>query len=148
MDSFIDEESLPLKPNCNYSTNEGKSVWREAYDCMKNQKPLPPYELNEGLNLAAMDHALDMKNNTFFGHTSSNGMSFSQRIQRRCGVVYGACAENLGSDFDLAGRNHALQTIMGLIIDDGVANRGHRVNLLSTQYKYCGIYSIKADERY
>ena len=24
---FIDEKSLPLVPGCNYSTNEGKSVW-------------------------------------------------------------------------------------------------------------------------
>lgn len=30
---------------------------------MKNLKPLYPYELNEGLNLAAMDHAMDMKTN-------------------------------------------------------------------------------------
>lgn len=57
-------------------------------------------------------------------------------------------AENLGTDFDEKGRNHALQTIMGLIIDDGVSNRGHRKNLLSDKYKYCGIYSIKTDERY
>ena len=44
---------------------------------MKNLKPLHPYKLNEGLNLAAMDHAIDMKNNGFFDHQSSNGMSMS-----------------------------------------------------------------------
>lgn len=52
---------------------------------MKSFKPTNPLQLNEGLNLAAMDHAMDMKTNNFFDHLSSNGMSFSQRIERRCG---------------------------------------------------------------
>lgn len=68
---------------------------------MRNLKPLPPLQLNEGLNLAAMDHAIDMKVNDFFDHDSSNGMSFSERIERRCGQSYGSMAENLGSDFDV-----------------------------------------------
>jgi uncharacterized protein YkwD len=51
---------------------------------------LKPFELNEGLNLAAMDHGLDMKAKNFFGHDSSNGKSFSDRIKRRCGQSYGA----------------------------------------------------------
>lgn len=54
----------------------------------------------------------------------------------------GGCAENLGMEFDNNGRNHALQTIMGLIIDDGVPSRGHRKSILSDKYKYCGIYSV------
>lgn len=39
------------------------------------------------------------------------------------------------------GRNHALQTVMGLIIDDGVMSRGHRKNIFSTDFKYIGIAS-------
>lgn len=50
-----------------------------------SQKPLHPLELNDGLNFAAMDHAMDMKKKNFFDHRSSNGMSFSERIERRCG---------------------------------------------------------------
>jgi uncharacterized protein YkwD len=57
-----------------------------------SQKPLHPLELNDGLNLSAMDHAMDMKKKNFFDHRSSNGMSFSERITRRCGESYGACA--------------------------------------------------------
>jgi uncharacterized protein YkwD len=75
MDTFINKDTLPLKKNCHYSTNEGKSAWQEAYEFLNSQKPLPAYQLNEGLNLSAMDHAMDMKVNNFFDHKSSNGMS-------------------------------------------------------------------------
>lgn len=53
LDQFISPTSLPLYPGCNYSTNEGKSAWNEAYQFLLKQKPLPAYEINEGLNLAA-----------------------------------------------------------------------------------------------
>lgn len=131
LDSFVDEKSLPLKPNCTYSTFEGKPCWKEAYEYMKNFKPVFPLQLNEGLNLAAMDHAIDLKINNIFDHRSSNGMSFGERIERRCGPTNGYMAENLGTQFDINGRDHALQTILGLIIDDGVSSRGHRGNILS-----------------
>ena len=85
MDTFINDTTLPLIKGCNYSTNEGKTAWKEAYNFLVNQKPLPPLELNEGLNLAAMDHCMDMKTKNFFDHQSSNGISFSDRIAKRCG---------------------------------------------------------------
>jgi hypothetical protein len=34
--------------------------------------------------------------------------------------------ENIGGDFKIKGRNHALNTVKSLLIDDGVSNRGHR----------------------
>ena len=51
-------------------------------------------------------------------------------------------AENVGSDFLVEGRDHALKTVLGLIIDDGVPSRGHRKNIFSTSTKYIGIYSV------
>jgi len=40
--------------------------------------------------LAADDHAMDMAQNNFFGHTSSNGQNFTKRIEKRCGKAYGS----------------------------------------------------------
>ena len=91
INSFIDSGTLPLYPGCNYATNEGKKAWLEAYDFLKNQSPLPAYFLNEGLSLAAEDHAIDMAKTNIFGHNSSDGTSFSKRIERRCGSSYGSC---------------------------------------------------------
>jgi len=90
IDQFINNSTLPLYPGCNYSTNEGKSAWTEAYNFLLKQKPLPAYELNEGLCLAAEDHAIDMAKTGIFGHNSSNGASFSDRITKRCGQAYGS----------------------------------------------------------
>lgn len=36
---------------------------------------------------------------------------------------------------------------MGLIIDDGVANRGHRKNIYSKDFKYAGISSRIQDDK-
>lgn len=80
MNTFIDERTLPLKPGCNQSTNEGKSSWREAYNFLLNQKPLQPLKLHKGLCQAAEDHAIDMAKTGLFQHDSSDGKSFSARI--------------------------------------------------------------------
>lgn len=141
MDTFFNEWELPLKPGCNYRTNESKKVWKETYEFLTHQKPLKPFKLNQGLTLAADDHAVDMAQHNFFGHNSSNGQSFSKRIEKRCGQAFGSSGENIGSDFKVAGRNHALQTVMGLIIDDGVPSRGHRKNIFSSDFTNVGCSS-------
>jgi hypothetical protein len=47
-------------------------------------------------------------------------------------------AEIIGADFILKNRNNPEMTILGLIIDDGVADRGHRKTIFSTDYKFIG----------
>ena len=82
-----------------------------------------------------------MAKTNIFGHNSSDGTSFSKRIERRCGASYGSSGENIGTDFKVEGRDHALKTVMGLIIDDGVPSRGHRKNIFSKDFKHIGISS-------
>ena len=89
METFIDDRTLPLKPGCNQGTSEGKSSWKEAYNFLMKQIPLHPLKLHRGMCQAAEDHALDMAKNGFFEHDSSDGTSFSTRIERRCGKAYG-----------------------------------------------------------
>ncbi len=43
---FINSTTLPLKPGCNYSTNEGNGAWKEAIEFLKKQQPLAPFILN------------------------------------------------------------------------------------------------------
>ena len=82
-----------------------------------------------------------MSKTGIFGHNGSDGRSFTDRIYHRCVKSFGSAGENIGSEFNVDGRNHALQTVMGLIIDDGVESRGHRKNIFSTAFKFVGIAS-------
>lgn len=50
-------------------------------------------------------------------------------------------AEIIGADFLLADRNNAEMTVLGLIIDDGVPDRGHRKTIFNQEYRYIGCKS-------
>ena len=50
-------------------------------------------------------------------------------------------AEIIGADFYLEGRNTAEMTVLGLIIDDGVTDRGHRKTIFNSQYSFVGCKS-------
>jgi uncharacterized protein YkwD len=54
-------------------------------------------------------------------------------------------AEIIGADFDLKDRNTAEMTILSLIIDDGVKDRGHRKTIFSPTYRYVGWSSGKQE---
>lgn len=97
----------------------------------------------------AQDHANDMAKNNFFGHSGSDGSSMTDRLYRRCSKPSGptAMAENIGGDFAYKGRNHALNTVKSLLIDDGVKSRGHRKAVLSTAYEYIGVGSAMVGKK-
>ena len=100
--------------------------------------------MSQALTIAAQRHADDMSKNNFTGHNSSDGSTLSDRINKigekpKYGnFVWG---ENIGGDFSYKERNHALNSVKGLLIDDGVKSRGHRKNLLSPDFTYIGIGS-------
>lgn len=56
-------------------------------------------------------------------------------------------AEIIGADFDLEERNTAEMTILSLIIDDGVKDRGHRKTIFNPTYNYIGCAYGRKDEK-
>jgi hypothetical protein len=74
-----------------------------------------------------------------YGSYGSIGLSFTDRIYKYCKEGPGAIAEITGTDFAIEGRNNAEMTVLGLIIDDGNYDRGHRSTVFSTVYKYVGM---------
>jgi uncharacterized protein YkwD len=50
-------------------------------------------------------------------------------------------AEIIGADFVIKDRNNPEMTVLGLIIDDGVSDRGHRKTILNPEYRYIGCKS-------
>ena len=104
-------------------------VRSEARKCgQKVFSAAPPLKLNKKLNTAAYQHSLDMAENQFLEHTSSNGDTLVQRMQ---GVNYSwsAVGENIAHN----------QKNLGQVIDDWLSSPGHCSNLMSSDYSQTGI---------
>ena len=85
-----------------------------------------------GLTKMAQLHAKDMASrNGIITHTSSSGKQFAQRL-REAGR-YPCGAENVFS-----GGQAALEALIILLLDQGVVDKGHRINLLDPTYTIMG----------
>jgi uncharacterized protein YkwD len=89
--------------------------------------------LSAGLSRAAADHVLDTGSRGSTSHAGSDGSNFAKRIAR-----YGTWSGEIGEDISYGARE-AREVIVELLIDDGVANRGHRKSLLNPAWRYVGI---------
>ena len=104
----------------------------QAIAFLESAPPVEPLEWNETLFLAARDHARDQSRTAITGHAGSDGSTMAQRIERY-GRWTGSAAENIEySDSD------ARRIIINLIVDDGVAGRGHRRNIFNRDLKVAG----------
>ena len=99
-------------------------------------RPLPLLLPEKGLIKMSKDHSLDLsKRGGVISHKSSKGKDFVQRIkeagQYRCG------AENI-----FIGTYDPLEALVALLIDYGVADKGHRINLLDPKFVITGVSFI------
>ena len=85
----------------------------------------PPLAFNQDLNAAALEHSLDMAQNGFQGHDSSNGTLFNDRISAT-GYLWGALGENVFCYVEDPFFGH-----VGLNADWGVPSLDHRANIMN-----------------
>lgn len=114
-------------------TNEGVEALEDAIKFVRSVKPLPPYELREGLIKAAKVHATDMVTANRSGHMGSDGSKPTDRISR-----YGMWQDSVGENIIYDSRS-ARNDVILMAIDDGTANRGHRRNLFKSEFRVIGI---------
>lgn len=125
---------------------ENKELKKSKYlnSLYKDLSKIPGMELltpSKGLTKAAKYHASDMGKSGNAGHTSTSGWGMQERIEKfvRWEVTIGEnCAYGLYSPLDI---------VMGLLIDEGVPDLGHRKNILNPDYKVIGV-SIKPHKDY
>lgn len=122
---------LPGDTNGVY-TNEGTDAVDEAIDFLERQAPLPALSEAEILGLAALDHAEDRGEAGATGHVSRDGATPGERVRRRGGDIY------VGESI-YYGANSPEQVVRSLIVDDGVASRGHRTLLFTADFRFAGI---------
>eukprot|EP00943_MAST-04B_sp_MAST-4B-sp1_P000444 g444.t1 len=118
----------------NQMTHEGASAVKEAIDVLSKTSPIKLFEkMPPGMALAALDHVNDTGPKGLTGHDGSDGCKLSDRLER-----YGAPKVTWGENIDYGNKDpHAI--VSALLIDDGVANRGHRLNLLNGEFICVGI---------
>ena len=122
-------------------TQEGATVVEECAKYMAKAKALPLLKAEKGLSLAAQKHSSTQGETSQTGHTGVDGSTPFTRIGKF--GTYKAAGENIAY-----GTNTGRDIVVGLLIDDGVANRGHRKNIMNGQFDATGVGYTKKHKTY
>lgn len=114
-------------------TTEGVRAVEECVSEMMEAEPAGVLLPSHAISLAAEDHAVDHSETGNRGHTGSDGSTFDNRIERYADW-HGTIGEVIAF-----GPSSGSEIIAILLIDDGVSDRGHRINLLNPDFRYVGI---------
>ncbi|MES2766593.1 MAG: CAP domain-containing protein [Bacteroidota bacterium] len=113
-------------------TTEGLKALDEAIRYLESVSPMQALSYSDGLSKAAMDHVNDIGPKGMMSHVGSNGTRVNKRIERY-GQWNDLCGENI-----MYGSYTARDIIISLIVDDGVADRGHRRAIYTPDYAVVG----------
>jgi hypothetical protein len=105
----------------------------DAIDFLERQAPLPPLRGDRRLAASANDHTSVQGPRGELGHGGPGGSAFSQRLRRE-GVWAGLAAEAISYGYD-----RPQDVVRQLVIDSGVANRGHRRDIFGRSYQVAGV---------
>ena len=122
---------LPGDPAGVY-TNEGVAAVDEAIAFMKKQRPLPPLAPSVILARAADTHVREQGPEGRIGHASVDGSRAGQRVAQHGGGRF--VSETISY-----GPRTARDVVRQLIIDDGVADRGHRWIIFRPELRFAGV---------
>ena len=122
-------------PGVNRRTREGAPAVQELINFMKKQAPIPALGWRQEMVGAPRDQVNDRGPKGLMGHTGSDGSSSSDRMNRYIKIngYSGECIEY--------GEMSAQQVIIALLIDDGVANRGHRTAMFTKEFTQMAAYT-------
>lgn len=102
---------------------------------------LPPCLPDAGLSTMAQKHSSDLiKQGKIISHRSSTGKEFVQRINESGSYLCGA--ENI-----YIGTFDPLEAFIALLVDYGVPDKGHRINLIDPRFGKMGISFPSTGER-
>ncbi|MEI9852249.1 MAG: CAP domain-containing protein [Sphingomonas sp.] len=113
-------------------TAEGVAAVDEAIAFLERQPPLPALAPSGLLAGAAGDHVAEQGPRGVTGHGSADGRRAPERVRRRGGGAY--VAETI-----TYGPPSAVEVVRQLIVDDGVAGRGHRRIVYSGEFRFAGV---------
>ena len=112
---------------------EGPAALDEAIDFLERQTPLPPLKLDIKLGRSASGYAQDQGPGGLTGHVSADGATLSDRMHRQQ-VWSMSAAEAISYGYE-----NPRDVVRQLIVDDGVAGRGHRKVLFDAMFRFAGV---------
>jgi hypothetical protein len=122
-----------LRDHVPIRTNEGRPAVLEAAEFLEQVQPIPgQVAFSEGLHAAAWEHVADQGPSGQTGHVGVSGSTFGERIRR-----YGTPGALIGEVINY-GEETPRMTVIQLVIDDGVPDRGHRKNLFNADFRVGG----------
>ena len=104
----------------------------EAVSFLRRQRPLEPLQSTQGLAMSARQHVTDQGQTGEIGHRGTDGGSPWSRMAK-WGQSTGRMGENISY-----GYADARTIVVTLIVDQGVANRSHRRNIFTPDFKVAG----------
>jgi len=113
--------------------HEGRDAVYECIEVLENTLPMGALSINENLSEASLWLAKDQAYHGTTGHDGSDGSTMTDRV-KRSGFTGMGWGENCSY-----GCYTARDFIMGLLIDDNVPSRGHRNNILNSNFTQVGI---------
>jgi len=109
------------------------SDWDPACDFSEFQasekNPMAPLYHDFNLNDAGRFHSIDMWENNWFDHASSDGTSFGERMARFY-PESGYIGENIAAGYPNA---------MSVVLDGWMCSAGHRANIMNADYNELGV---------
>jgi uncharacterized protein YkwD len=114
-------------------TREGVAAVREAIRVLRQTRPLPELRSSDGLTLGARDHVKDQAPRGLMNHRGTDGTMAWDRVSR-----YGDWKAKISENMTF-GPATPHDVVAALLIDDGIADRGHRKNILDPEVKVVGI---------
>ena len=112
-----------------FRTKEGARAVEEAIRYLRSASPQAPLTFSPGMSRGAADHCAAQARG---GMSHTAGGNTASRISRY-GSWGGGWAENIS-----CGRSGARETVIALIVDDGLRSRKHRKNIFSPSFAYAG----------
>lgn len=85
---------------------------------------------------AARKHGLDQKARGYTGHDGSDGSWPWERVKRACSQM------SDGNENLVGGLADVRESVILLLVDDGISSRGHRKTLLEPKWRYGATYKV------
>lgn len=107
----------------------------ETVRFLRKQKPVGALTESAGLDQAALTHVFDTGPRGIKGHRGSDGSRVTQRADR-----FGRWDQLIGENL-IYGRGTPRDWIVALIVDEGIGDRYHRINIFKREFRFVGIAS-------